>query len=285
MLPFSRRPPRWALEVAAIGATAGVALAVWAAGRHGPSFEVLYVLVAVWAAYAFVEARSVALHVAVCTLAAALPVVYRADTVEQLTRIVVLIPAMWVAAAVVRQLRAGVLSRHQELSDLARRDPLTGAGNRRLLAERLRYELTRHRRTGRPLAVVALDLDGFKEVNDVLGHLAGDRLLAAVAARLRETVRDADTVVRFGGDEFCVVAPETDRAEAEALAGRIEGALASLRGASGPLTASSGIAVFPGDGTSAGDLLAAADAAERRAKSGRHRQLELIDEEARAQSA
>src|SRR3954469_10864783 len=224
------RVPRWTLELGALAATAGVALAVWAAGRHGLSFEVLYVLVALFAAYAFTEARTVTLHIVFCTAAAALPVLYQADTVEQLTRIVVLIPAMWVAAAVVRQLRSGVLSRHQTLAELARRDPLTGAGTRRLLAERLRYELARHRRTGRPLAVVTLDLDGFKEVNDVLGHLAGDRLLAAVAARLRDTVREADTVVRLGGDEFCVVAPETDRAEAEALSDRIQIALGSLHG-------------------------------------------------------
>ena len=274
----SRRLPRWALELGALSATAAVALGVWATGDRGPAFEVLYVLVALCAAYAFTEAHTVTLHVALCTAAAMLPVLYRDDTVEQLTRIVVLVPAMWVAAAVVRQLRAGVLSRHQALTELTRRDPLTGAGNRRLLAERLRYELARHRRTGRPLAVLSLDLDGFKEVNDVLGHLAGDRLLAEVAHTLRDTVRDGDTVVRPGGDEFCIVAPETDRVEAEALAQRIGAALGALEGASGPVSATVGTAVFPGDGTSATDLLATADAAERRAKGVRHRQLELIGE-------
>src|SRR4051794_16367958 len=119
-MEFHSRLPRWALELGAIAATAGVALAVWSAGDRGPSFEVLYVLVALCAAYAFTEARAVTIHVALCTIAAALPVAYRDGTLEQVTRIAVLIPAMWVAAAVVRQLRSGVLTRHQALAELAR---------------------------------------------------------------------------------------------------------------------------------------------------------------------
>ena len=69
---------------------------------------------------------------------------------------------------------------------------------------------SRHRRHGRPLSLIVIDLDGFKEVNDTLGHPVGDQLLRQVADSLAETVRDQDTVVRQGGDEFCVLAPETD---------------------------------------------------------------------------
>ena len=104
-------------QLLSLAAAAGVALAVWAAGSHGPSFEVLFVLVALSAAYTFTAPRTVLAHVGVCTVAAALPILYRVDSVAQLTRMAVLLPAMWVAAAVVRQLRAGVLSRHAALAD------------------------------------------------------------------------------------------------------------------------------------------------------------------------
>ena len=137
-------------------------------------------------------------------------------------------PMLWVATAVVAYLREGLVAGQAELAELARRDPLTGAGNRRLLAERLRYELARHRRTGGELALLVLDLDRFKEVNDQLGHPAGDRLLTDVAAALAATVRDGDTVVRHGGDEFCVVAPDAGPADALVLADRIHAALGGI---------------------------------------------------------
>ncbi|MCW2989523.1 MAG: hypothetical protein JWM73_117, partial [Solirubrobacterales bacterium] len=147
-----------------------------------------------------------------------------------------------------------------------------------LLAEHLRYEIARHRRTGRELAVLLLDLDRFKEVNDRLGHPAGDRLLSDVAQALLATVRDGDTVVRHGGDEFCIVAPETGPAEADALGARIHEALQTIEVLDAPLSATVGAAVFPHDGPTAELLLAAADNAERTAKSGRHRQMALAPE-------
>ena len=257
-------------------ASGEIALTVWAVSDHGPVYEWFFVLAAVFVAYAFDSRRVIATHMAHVSLAAALPLLYRDDFTQVLASTGVVVPMMWVATAVVMHLREGLVARQNELAELARRDPLTGTGNRRLLGERLRYELARHRRTERELALLVLDLDGFKEVNDRLGHPAGDRLLTSVAQALSATVRSGDTVVRHGGDEFCVVAPETDRAEAQALVLRIRAALATITVLEAPLTTSVGVAIFPEDGPTPELLLAAADSAERTAKSGRHRQLQLV---------
>jgi diguanylate cyclase (GGDEF)-like protein len=265
LVPWDRVSPK-VFHAVPILAAAEVALTVWAVGVHGPVYEWFYVLVAVFAAYAFESRRAIAFHMTVFTVLACLPVLYRANTTAEVARMGVLVPMLWVATTVVAHLREGLVARQRELSDLVRRDPLTGVGNRRLLAERLRYEFARHRRTGRELALLALDLDGFKAVNDQLGHPIGDRLLRDVAQALSAVVRDGDTIVRHGGDEFCVVAPETGRAEAEALGGRLCRALQLIEGVDGPLSCSVGVAVFPADGPTGEMLIAAADVAERKAK-------------------
>ena len=96
------------------------------------------------------------------------------------------------------------------MRELAGRDPLTDVGNYRLLHERLHYELHRHQRVNGQLAVLLIDLDRFKQVNERLGHAAGDDVLRRVALTLRGAVRQQDTVARQGGDEFAVLAPDTD---------------------------------------------------------------------------
>lgn len=158
-----------------------------------------------------------------------------------------------------------------ELLRLALHDPLTGVGNYRALQERLDEEIARHDRTGRPFAVLNLDLDEFKEVNEDFGHLAGDRLLQDVAAAIQRTVRGADVVFRQGGDEFCVIAPESGATDAATLAARIDAALRALHVGGRPQHASVGWAVCPDDGTRKRDLLARADAAQGRAKRARRR--------------
>lgn len=158
----------------------------------------------------------------------------------------------------VRRLRAS----HEALWSLARRDELTGVGNYRALYERLAEEIARHRRHGREFALVLLDLDGFKEVNERLGHLAGDRLLAEVGVALRAELRAEDSVFRQGGDEFAAVVPETNAEEAAEVAARLRSRIAR-RGAEAeeglPLSAATGYAVYPADGTSAEALLGVAD--------------------------
>jgi diguanylate cyclase (GGDEF)-like protein len=145
-------------------------------------------------------------------------------------------------------------------------DPLTGAVNRRGLAERIDYEVARHARQRHRFAVVMIDLDGFKLVNDRFGHPAGDELLRDVAASLHEAVRDQDTVARLGGDEFCVLAPETDRGGGEHLADRIRAAVSRVTTGLDSLSASVGVALYPDDGGSAREVLASADAAQIEAK-------------------
>lgn len=147
----------------------------------------------------------------------------------------------------------------EHLGQLMRRDPLTGVGNRRLLTERVDYEIQRHARTGRPLTVFALDLNGFKQVNDTLGHAAGDDLLREAATALRQAVRAQDTVIRQGGDEFALIAPETGPDEARTLARTMRDALARVVANGAPLTAGIGFATFPDDAGDAADLAHTAD--------------------------
>ena len=151
--------------------------------------------------------------------------------------------------------------RHSSLTD-----PLTGIANRRALDERLGYEMARHSRSRREFAVLVLDLDGFKGVNDRFGHPAGDELLRDVSDALRDVVRDQDTVARVGGDEFCVLAPETGLAGGDQLAYRIERSVVRATSGISALTASVGVAVYPRDGQAPAELIEAADSAQQEAK-------------------
>jgi diguanylate cyclase (GGDEF)-like protein len=141
----------------------------------------------------------------------------------------------------------------------ARSDPLTGVANRRAMLERIYYEIARHARTGRSFTVLVLDLDGFKQLNDRFGHLAGDDLLREVARAVQLAIRDQDTLARMGGDEFCVLAPETSSAGARTLATRATEAVSRVTVGIETLGASAGAAMFPADGRTAATLLNAAD--------------------------
>jgi diguanylate cyclase (GGDEF)-like protein len=164
-------------------------------------------------------------------------------------------------------------ARHEGLRLMSERDALTGLGNRRLLNDRLHYEIARHRRHSRRFSVLALDLDGFKQVNDRFGHPAGDEILREVAKALQKAVRDQDTVVRMGGDEFCVLAPEIGWEDAERLAERLELAVETAVGGLDMLGVSVGFAVFPDEGWTPEHLLARADAAGLEEKRRMQRQL------------
>ena len=155
-------------------------------------------------------------------------------------------------------------------------DPLTGLPNQRLLADRLDRALAHARRTGQQFALLYLDLDQLKSINDTSGHLVGDAVLQRVARRLQDIVRAEDTVARVGGDEFVVLLPRVRAAEEVALvADKVRVALAEpieCEGRRLGLTVSVGVAVAPADGNSADELLRVADAAMYRAKrAGRNR--------------
>ncbi|HMK78118.1 MAG TPA: EAL domain-containing protein [Xanthobacteraceae bacterium] len=151
-----------------------------------------------------------------------------------------------------------------KIEHMARHDALTDLANRVLLRERLTEALL-HVERGQRLAVLCLDLDQFKSVNDSLGHPVGDELLRVVANRLRGCVREADTIARLGGDEFCILQTDiVDAADAERLAQRISDAIRapySLHGHSINVDVSIGIALAPTDGSDANDLIKHADMA------------------------
>ena len=150
-------------------------------------------------------------------------------------------------------------------------DSLTGLPNQRLLADRLTQALARSKRAGTSVAVLFLDLDGFKNVNDTFGHAAGDQLLIAVANRLRQCLRETDTCARMGGDEFVLVLEDMSRpSDGSRLAGRVKTALAegvALGGHTMQVRASVGLAVSS-DGSDPATLLHEADTAMYRAKQG-----------------
>jgi diguanylate cyclase (GGDEF)-like protein len=170
------------------------------------------------------------------------------------------------SAAVLHAMRTRLEREREALRRSASRDPLTGACNRRGLDERIVYEIARHGRERRRFTVVAIDLDGFKAVNDRFGHAAGDELLRDVAEALAGAVREQDTVARLGGDEFCVLAPETDRHGGAHLAAKVRRAIGTVTAGVDSLGASVGVAVFPDDGRSAAAVLRAADDAQVDAK-------------------
>ncbi len=158
----------------------------------------------------------------------------------------------------------------QQARYLAQHDPLTDLPNRALLEDHLQYALGQARRDQRQIAVLLLDLDGFKRVNDTLGHLVGDRLLRAVSERLRHSLRASDVVARFGGDEFAVVQTAiSDPRAAVVLTRKLLDALArpfELGGETMLLAASAGVALFPDHGGTPEALIKAADLALYRAK-------------------
>jgi len=141
---------------------------------------------------------------------------------------------------------------------LAITDPLTGLGNYRRLLDVLHTEIERSERTGRPFAVLLLDLDGLKKINDCYGHLAGSRALCRLGDVLRLFCRAIDTAARYGGDEFAVCLPETAAATARLVASRIRNRLAT-DSEQPPLSASIGVAAYPQDGETIEALLETAD--------------------------
>ncbi|MET0388580.1 MAG: GGDEF domain-containing protein [Polyangiales bacterium] len=130
----------------------------------------------------------------------------------------------------------------QRLRELARRDPLTGAGNRRTFEEELARESARHRRTHEPFAVILLDLDDLKARNDGFGHAAGDQALVALTQACQQTVRETDLVARLGGDEFAVLLPGSNHAGASALAARLRARIEQAEAEGGGLRVSLGVA-------------------------------------------
>jgi diguanylate cyclase (GGDEF)-like protein len=153
----------------------------------------------------------------------------------------------------------------ERLDTLARTDPLTGLANRRVWDERLAAEISRARREDRPLTVAILDLDRFKRFNDSRGHAAGDRLLRTLAAAFSSQLRETDTLARLGGEEFGLVAPGCDSAQAERLLARLRAVVPESQ------TCSAGFAIWDGHEDADGVVKRADDALYEAKRTGRDR--------------
>ena len=162
---------------------------------------------------------------------------------------------------------------NEELEHLALHDPLTGLPNRSLVIDRLQQAILTARRDQKPMALLMLDLDHFKEVNDTLGHLVGDQLLMRVGERFQSALREPDTLGRLGGDEFAVVLPRANREDAVVVAEKLQAALrrpVDIDQNSFSIAASIGISIFPEHGPDPSNLLRSADIAMYVAKRARN---------------
>jgi diguanylate cyclase (GGDEF)-like protein len=181
--------------------------------------------------------------------------------------------SMTQASPVLANLRNLALSQARALTD-----GLTGLPNRRSVEDALKRMSAQAGRTATPLSVILFDLDHFKQVNDVYGHEKGDEVLAVVGATITANVRASDFAGRYGGEEFIVLLPDTDRAGACVAAEALRGAFAKLEvsGVSRPITASFGVATIPDDAVEINHLLRAADRGLYTAKAGGRNRVETV---------
>ena len=186
--------------------------------------------------------------------------------------------ALWQFAQIRRVMQLEAQA-EQQIRHLAEHDPLTDLPNRRKLQSKLELAIAFAKRSGRMVAVMFIDLDGFKAVNDSLGHQTGDDLLKEVARRLRQGTRSSDLVARLGGDEFVVVLSELDRTDdATLMASKLNELIArpiTIDGKNIRISTSIGISIFPRDGRCGEELLGKADDAVYQAKAGGKNQYQM----------
>lgn len=274
--PLTRLPARKLYEAAVLAATlVAVGWAVFG-GVLPEEFksyplEFLCVPLLSWAAFRFGRreaATSVALMSAIAvwgTLQGHGPFVRDTPNASML-----LMQAFMGVTAVMTLALSALVTEHAQaeaqLREMAVTDALTGLPNYRKLLEVLRKEIARADRSGDSFALLFMDMDGLKRINDQHGHLAGSRAVCRVAETLRQSCRATDTSARFGGDEFVIVLPRTDDAGARIVAQRVSDRLAN-DGDAPAITISTGVAVYPRDGGTPAALLSAADHVLYEAKS------------------
>jgi diguanylate cyclase (GGDEF)-like protein len=264
--------PDWATPAFVALGTGLVTLATWAVGIGEGDNEILYLMPVLYSFY-FLSERQALMQLGLVAAAYGWLLAANVPAAMAAQRWLTTVGTLLVAGLLVRALNRRVEDLVQELDSSARLDPLTGALNRRGFDERLGIELSRARRTGEPLTVLTVDLDGLKAINDRHGHGAGDETLELAAAVMADSLRDLDVLARTGGDEFVVLLPGCDPSvgleKAEALRAEVR---ARSKRESWPVTASIGVAGAPPFPLDPEALMNAADTALYRAKAlGRDR--------------
>ncbi|MCX7804496.1 MAG: GGDEF domain-containing protein [Planctomycetota bacterium] len=266
MLGFERLP-KWAILAVCLAATAAIEAADYLTGEHImlSSFYLVPIALATW----YLGRTAGILF---CLLGVTSELIIRRfyasrqeDFLTSLWNEIIILTFFVAVAYVLDRLRTAL---HRE-SLLARTDSLTGAANLRCFTERLQLERERAARNGRPLTLVYMDLDDFKRVNDEDGHAAGDRLLHLFAQTVRKETRSVDLLGRVGGDEFCLLMPDTDSEQARAVLVRLQEKLEDMFREQGhPVTMSVGVVTFLKPPQTVDEMIGAADAAMYEAKNG-----------------
>jgi diguanylate cyclase (GGDEF)-like protein len=270
------RLPRWLFEISPLCGTVLVSLTVYFGGAEASATYAMYYLWVALAACYFFRPAVAGIHLAVASAAYAIVLAILGGDVElPVLKWALVTGTLAVVGGLMIVLREQLRRLVGQLGAAARTDSLTGLANRRDLEDRFAAELERSTRTGRALSIVVLDLDWFKEFNDRFGHYAGDQALIRLADALRRATRTSDVLARLGGEEFAVLAPETDEPEGLLLAERLRAEVkAAFARETEKMTVSCGVATFPVHGITAGELLHGADRALYEAKeAGRDRSI------------
>ena len=263
------RLPLWLFEATPLLGTILVSLAVYFGGSQAPAAYAPYYFWVALAACYFLTLAVAATHLALAS--AGYAIALQASPAVELPALswAVVTGSLLVVGILMTALRGQMERMLTELAAAARTDSLTGLANRRELESRFAGELERSTRGGRPLSIVVPDLDWFKEFNDRFGHAAGDAALVQLAEALRRATRTSDIVARLGGEEFAVLAPDTDQHEGYQLAERLRAEVrATFARQQEKMTVSCGVAGFPMHGITTGELLHSADRALYEAKEG-----------------
>lgn len=257
MAPPDPDTPRTHAVLAMTYVIPAIAIAVFAPDGSAVAMTATFAgpLAAVW----IVERKQTAMHLVAATIVTLLPSLVGLTNTATLIATIGASGAMWSLSWSCVILLSATERQGERLAALAKRDPLTGAGNRRLLDEELAIELARHHRGGDHLSVLTFDLNGFKALNDTVGHAAGDQLLCATAEVLMRNARPRDTVVRQGGDEFCIVLPHTTSEDARVLGELIRANLESVQAFGAGISSGIGVATYPDDAADSESLLRVAD--------------------------